>query len=152
MCNSSVYILRGKKRHFSKNWLDNSDFKKKLIYILVLYFISLSNFNRQSKLPNFLYKSFLTFFFCRAESRYGVGIVFKNVPTLFSNLASKDNLFMSKDKKLNSLLYFTENELKKKKINWAVFKKEIQLNLISVSMLDKTLNCMLCHVLRDSMM
>lgn len=63
MCNSSVYILRGKKRHFSKNWLDNSDFKKKLIYILVLYFISLSNFNRQSKLPNFLYKSFITFFF-----------------------------------------------------------------------------------------
>lgn len=38
----------------------------------------------------------------------GVGIVFKNVPTLFSNLASKDNLFMSKDKKLNSLLYFTK--------------------------------------------
>lgn len=47
----------------------------------------------------------------------GLGSFLKIVPTLFSNLASKDNLFMSKDKKLNSLLYFTENELKKKKIN-----------------------------------
>lgn len=53
----------------------------------------------------------------------GVGIVFKNVPTLFSNLASKDNLFMSKDKKLNSLLYFTENELKKKKNQLSSFQK-----------------------------
>lgn len=44
----------------------------------------------------------------------GLGSFLKIVPTLFSNLASKDNLFMSKDKKLNSLLYFTENELKKK--------------------------------------
>lgn len=81
----------------------------------------------------------------------GLGSFSKSVSALFSNLSSKDNLYMSKDKKLKSMLYFVENELKKK-ISWAVFEKEIQLNLISVSMLDKTLNCMLCHVLQDSMM
>lgn len=44
----------------------------------------------------------------------GLGSFSKSVSALFSNLSSKDNLYMSKDKKLKSMLYFVENELKKK--------------------------------------
>lgn len=77
----------------------------------------------------------------------GLGSFQKSVSTPISNSANRQFVHVIRQEIGEYVVLY--RKWTKKKISWAVFKKEIQLNLISVSMLDKTLNCMLCHVLQD---